>query len=75
MTETFATTPRISGAPFDVRMGDDRLIRRNDGGVERHFGYYSAGQERARNAFAARLRRDIMHNSFFASLAGETKCR
>ena len=49
----FTTCPRVGGSPLDLRIGDNRLIRRaHDGGVEVHIGYYSEYQQRPRKLFA-----------------------
>lgn len=58
----FATCPRTADAPFDVRFGDDRIVRRIDGGVVCHIGYYSESQERSR-----RLAGELLFGRFKAS--------
>lgn len=48
----FSTCPRMKDAPLDVRFGDDRIVRRIDGGVVVHFGYHSESQQLARRVSA-----------------------
>lgn len=73
----FATCPRIPGDPFDVRHGDNRLVRRKDGGFEQHFGYYSDFQRRARYATEkafAKLLKPIAELEFDDGVLPDAKC-
>ena len=65
MEDSFATTPRIKGNPFDKRIGENRLVRHNNGQVIMFFGWYSEYQKRFRGRLAKKIWDEWKKGSYF----------
>ena len=52
-------SPRLPDRPARVRYGDDLITRRQDGGIQHAFAYFSAPQVWARRLWAEKIEQGI----------------